>query len=114
VAHSRTSQARKQRSKPVSSAVRKIKPRLWIAALAIAVEGGGSRAHLYFVERNDFNFIVDPPLPEARDGRGGKAATQDAGGLVSVERRQDATFNAVDDVLEDLLFRLREKNGGQG
>jgi len=31
-----------------------------------------------------------------------------------VDRRQDATFVAVDDVLEGLLFRFLEKNGDQG
>jgi len=98
----------------VGGAVGKIEPRLWIDALAVAVEGGGSRTHLYFVERNDFYIVVDQPLLEARDGHDAKATTQNAGGLVSVDRRQDATFIAVDDVLEDLLFRFREKNGEQG
>jgi hypothetical protein len=53
-------------------------------------------------------------LPEAGDRRDAETTTQNAGGLVSVDRRQDATFIAVDDVLEDLLFRFCEKNGEQG
>jgi hypothetical protein len=71
-------------------------------ALAVAVEGDGGGMHLHFVERNDFNLVVGQPLPKLRDGHDTAATAQDARSFMSVDRRQDATFVAVDNVLEGL------------
>jgi hypothetical protein len=83
-------------------------------ALAVAVKSDGGGAHLHFVERNDFNLVVCQPLPKLRDSRDAVATAQNTRGFMRVDRLQDATFVAVDDVLEGLLFRFVEKNGDQG
>lgn len=95
-------------------AIRKIEPRLGMNALAVAVKSSGGGTHLCLVERNDFNLIVFQPLPKLPDSRDAVAAAQNTRGFMSIDRRQDATFVTVDDILEGCLFRFFEKNGDQG
>ena len=83
-------------------------------ALAVAVKRDGGDAHLHFVERNDFNLVVCQPLPKLRDSHDAVATAQNTRGFMSFDRRQDATFVTVDDVLKGFLFRFFEKNADQG
>jgi hypothetical protein len=65
--------------------------------------------HLQFVKRNDFNLVVGEPLPKLHDSYNAMASAQNTRGFMRVDRRQDATFIAVDDVLEGLLFRFSKR-----